>query len=104
LNNNINQVGHENGTLSIFAAPNCIYPNITLAINANTLDVTKQKTINIKHLLTLITLNLLTIFLAINVNIPPIIKVYKKNNNATLPWIEFVANACANDALPANTT
>lgn len=37
-------------------------------------------------------------------NIPPRIKVYKKNNKATLPYIEFVANACASDALPANTT
>jgi|688.fasta_scaffold211995_2 hypothetical protein len=74
------------------------------AIRAKTLVVTKQNTINIKHLFTFVTLKFLINLLAINVSKPPIIKVKRKNKRATFPSIEFVTKACASDALPAKTT
>lgn len=71
----------------MLAAPNCKYPSTMEAISANTLHVTKQVTISIRHTFTFITLNLLTNLLAMKVRIPPRMNVYRKNSNATSPGI-----------------
>lgn len=60
-----------------------MYPRIIEAVNANTLPVTKQNTTNINTLFTLTELNWLTYLFAKNDSTPPMIKVYRKNSNAT---------------------